>query len=234
MRRCIFLFIGILALSSRGEAELGISAKASKALTGIAGHRLAGDVMILDDASKLVVSSVQIVSIKTSAKFVDIMPRRFSLVDGVVRIETAAVTEIASREYMLSGTGIYMVDVLGFDPVTGIERSTIEVNIDAAPQPIDPPVDQLTGLAKESRDAMSELVKGMATNMQLLSIDANAGTVKTVSEASAKSNVLDEATRKLFKQSMGKAMQPRLGSGPLQPDAPKVFSDIAKGFGSVK
>jgi hypothetical protein len=55
-----------------------------------------------------------------------------------------------------------------------------------------------------------------------------------VLEASAASVALDESTRRVFKSNMAKMMQPKLGNGALDANAPTVFAEIAKGFGGVK
>jgi hypothetical protein len=164
---------------------------------------------------------------------VDLTARRFVVVGGVVQIESADVVATGVRSWQIKGTGTYGIEVVAFDPVNGIERKSSEVTIEED-KPIDPDVVPLTGLQKEARDALRLLAANMANDMKQLSLAIDQGKYKTVIDASAANNVADEATRTVFKRAMGKAMQPLLGSGALPVDSPKVFSDIAVGFGAVK
>jgi len=230
----IIRLIAILLLcTSVAQAEITIQTSQTKAIVGLVGPRVVAGIVLCASDSKPTVANVAIVKITTPAKFVDVTARRFSVVDGVVKIESANVTELETRAYMLSGTGTYNVEVVAFDPVTGIDRKSVELTIAEPDKPIDDGV-VLSGVAKESRSAIVSLVQSMASDMQTVANAAKSGQVKTVTEASSISVQLDETTRKQFKANMAKIMQPKLGNDKLDANAPQVFSDIAKGFGGVK
>jgi hypothetical protein len=230
----IIRLIAILLLcTSVAQAEITIQTSQAKSLTGLTGPRVVAGVVLFASDSKPVVTNVAIVKITSPAKFVDVVARRFVLRDGIVQIETATVTELDTRVYLIAGAGSYGVEVVAFDPVIGIDRKSVEIKIAEPEQPIDDGV-VLTGVAKESRSAIVSLVQGMASDMQRVADAAKSGQVKTVAEASAASVQLDEATRKLFKANMAKIMQPKLGNDKLDANAPQVFADVAKGFGGVK
>lgn len=227
-------FIAILLLcTSVCQAEITIQTSQAKSLSGLTGPRVVAGVVLFASDSKPIVANVAIVKITSPAKFVDVTAKRFSVVDGVVKVDSASVTELDTRVYMIAGSGAYNVEVVAFDPVTGIDRKSVELKIAEPEQPIDDGV-VLSGVAKESRSAIVAMVQGMASDMQKVSDAAKSGQVKTVIEASSANNELDVKTRNLFKANMAKIMQPKLGSGVLPADSPQVFSDIAKGFGGVK
>jgi hypothetical protein len=227
-------FISILLLLvSVAQAEITIQTSQAKSLTGLTGPRVvAGGVLFASD-SKPVVTNVAIVKITTPAKFVDVTAKRFSVLDGVVKIDSASVQELETRVYMVSGSGTFSLEVVAFDPVTGIDRKTVELTIAEPDQPIDDGA-VLSGVAKESRSAIISLVQSMASDMQKVADAAKSGQVKTVLEASSVGVQLDENTRKLFKANMAKILAPKLGNDKLDTNAPGVFSDIAKGFGGVR
>ena len=83
-------------------------------------------------------TNVAIVKITSPAKFVDVTARRFVVRDGIVQVESATVTELDTRVYLIAGAGSYGVEVVAFDPVTGIDRKSVEVKI-ADSEPIVPP-----------------------------------------------------------------------------------------------
>jgi hypothetical protein len=222
-----------LLLASTLQAEITIQTSSAKSLSGLTGPRVVAGVVLFASESKPVIANVAIVKITSPAKFVDVTARRYAVRDGIVQIETATVTELDTRVYLLAGSGSYSVEVVAFDPVVGIDRKSVEINIAEPEKPIDDGT-ILSGVAKEARSAIVTLAQGMAADMQTVAIATKNGQLKTVLEASASSVQLDESTRKLFKLNMAKIMQPRLGNATLPADAPQVFSDIAKGFGGVK
>lgn len=124
-----FLFASIV-LCSVCQAEIVATVTQAKAITGLVGQRAAGDVTLIDASSKPVIQSVTLVKITTPAKFVDVVARRFVVESGVVKIESATVKEIGTREYLLVGSGVYGVEIVAFDPVSGIDRKMVEVRID--------------------------------------------------------------------------------------------------------
>ena len=215
-------------LCSVAQAEITITTANYQTVTGV---KVVNGQVIVD--GKVSIANVCSVNVTTPSKFVDLVARRFIVVGGVVQIESADVVSTGTRTWQIKGNGTYGVEVVAFDPVTGIERKSSTVTIESD-KPIDPDVAPLTGLQKESRDAIAKLVAMMSNDMKQLSLAIDQGKYKTVIDASAASNVSDEATRTTFKRAMGKAMQPLLGTGVLPPDAPKIFSDIAVGFGAVK
>ncbi len=230
----IIRLIAILLLcTSVCQAEITIQMSQAKSLTGLVGPRVVAGVVLFSSDSKPTLANVAIVKVTSPAKFVDVSAKRFAVRDGIVQVDSATVTELDTRVYMISGSGAYNFEVVAFDPVTGIDRKTVELKIAEPDKPIDDGVD-LSGVAKESRSAIVSLVQGMASDMQTVANAAKSGQVKTVTEASSVSVQLDESTRKAFKANMAKIMAPKLGNDKLDANAPQVFSDIAKGFGGVK
>ncbi len=234
IRSLIFSLSLIASCCKIGDCQIAITTQQAKSMTGLVNSRVVGGVVILDESSKPIVCSVCLVKVVTPAKFVDVAARRFAIAsNGVVQIESATVTNIGTREYLLAGLGAYQLEVVAFDPVNGIERKSIDITMGES-EPIEPPKPVLSGVAKASGEALAALAQGMAGDMKSLSVDIKNGKYKTVIEASAASNVADEQTRTTFKRSMGAIMQPKLGSGTLPTDAAKTFEDISLGFGSVK
>ncbi len=223
----------VLLLASTAQAEITIQMSQAKSLTGLSGARVVAGVVLFAADSKPTLATVAIVKVTSPAKFVDVSARRFAVRDGIVQVESATVAELETRVYMISGSGSYNFEVVAFDPVTGIDRKTIELKIAEPDTPIDDGA-VLTGVAKESRSAIIGLMQGMASDMQRIADAAKTGQLKTVTEASNANNDLDAKTRNLFKANMAKIMQPKLGSGALPADSSQVFLDIAKGFGGVK
>jgi hypothetical protein len=223
----------LLLLVSTAQAEITIQTSQAKSVTGLSGARVVAGVVLFSADSKPTLATVAIVKVTSPAKFVDVSARRFAVRDGIVQVENATVSELETRVYLISGSGTYNVEVVAFDPVSGIDRKSQEVKIAEPDSPIDDGV-VLSGVAKESRSAIVSFVQGMAADMQAIANQAKSGQVKTVIEASAANNELDVKTRNLFKSNMAKIMQPVLGSGQLPTNAPLIFNDISKGFGSVK
>jgi hypothetical protein len=124
-----------LAVASCAIAQISTidaTVEKAKAITGIASPRVVGDVILVDEDAKPVVSSVAILRVSTKAKFVKIKARR-SLFDlGVV-------TKIGENEWMLVGSGRYAVEITTFDPLVGIDETVVEVVLgDPEPEP-EPP-----------------------------------------------------------------------------------------------
>lgn len=131
------LLLGLLACSS-AFAQLDITTVKAKSLTGAIGARSVGDVILLPIDSKPVFSEVAIVTVESPAKFIRV--RAYKSI-----FETATVTRLDEKNYMLSGLpGRYAVEVTAFDPTSGIEEKSIEVILgsspDPDPKPDDPPV----------------------------------------------------------------------------------------------
>jgi hypothetical protein len=124
-----------LAVASCAIAQISTidaTVEKAKAITGIASPRVVGDVILVGEDAKPVVSSVAIVRVGTKAKFVKIKARR-SLFD------LGAVTKIGDGEWMLVGSGKYAVEITTFDPELGIDETVVEVVLgDPEPEP-EPP-----------------------------------------------------------------------------------------------
>lgn len=132
MVRFLFAFA---FLASVCQAEIIATVTQSKAISGLVSPRVAGNVTLIDASSKPIIQSVTLVKITTPAKFVDVVARRFVVRDGVVQIETATVSELGTREYLLIGSGVYGVEIVAFDPISGIDRKMVEVRISPEPEP---------------------------------------------------------------------------------------------------
>lgn len=128
-----------LAVTSLASAEITISTSTAKALTGLVSPRQVGSVYLIGDDSKPSVASVCLVKVVTPARFVDVSAKRFVVKNGVIQIESATATDIGTREYMLSGSGSYSLEVIAFDPVNGIDRKSIEITIGLDPDPAPEP-----------------------------------------------------------------------------------------------
>lgn len=124
--------------TSVAQAEITIQTSQAKSLTGLVGPRVVAGVVLFASDSKPTLANVAIVKVTSPAKFVDVTARRFAVRDGIVQVESATVTELDTRVYMLSGSGSFNVEVVAFDPVTGIDRKTVELKI-ADSEPIVPP-----------------------------------------------------------------------------------------------
>lgn len=133
------LLLGLLVCSS-AFAQIDITTVKAKSLTGVTGARSIGDVILLPIDSKPVFSEVAIVTVESPAKFIRV--RAYKSI-----FETATVTRLDEKNYMLSGLpGRYAVEVTAFDPTSGIEEKSIEVVLGSSPnpdpKPDDPPVPQ--------------------------------------------------------------------------------------------
>lgn len=128
----------VLLLASTLQAEITIQTSSAKSLSGLTGPRVVAGVVLFASDSKPTIANVAIVKITSPAKFVDVTAKRFSVVDGVVKVDSANVTELETRVYMIAGSGVYNVEVGAFDPVTGIDRKSVEIKIDGV-EPVPPP-----------------------------------------------------------------------------------------------
>ncbi len=112
-------------------AAVEVAVTKVKAIEGVSAARVVGDLILVSDESKPIVSQVAILQVKTQAKFVRIKARK-SL------FEFGQVDKLGENEWVLSGAGRYAVEVTAFDPELGIEETAIEVELGESPAPPEP------------------------------------------------------------------------------------------------
>ncbi len=221
-------FLGFLVLlSSACFADIGVTVKEVQSIENLANASVSKGVVYYDADSKPKINNAVIIKVDSPAKTVTVTAVKFAVVDGQVIIDGGTVSS-EDRTYKLTGAGSYYVTIVATEP--GYEQVSRTVTV----KPYIPPDEQvvLTGAAKEARDALLILTKGMASDMK--TIADNIEKYKTVTDASNANNALDDRSRLAFKQAMAKIMQPRIGSEALSPSARKVFEDLSIGFGAVK
>lgn len=126
------LFAILLASPCFGQmAAVEVAVTKVKAIEGITAARVVGDLILVSNESKPIVSQVAILTVKTQAKFVRIKARK-SL------FEFGQVDKLSENEWVLSGAGRYAVEVTAFDPELGIEETAIEVELGESPTPPEP------------------------------------------------------------------------------------------------
>lgn len=215
------------------QAQIDLSFTKAKSLVGATNPRVVGDRILIDDDSRPTVVDVAIIRVNSQEK--TRLKARKSLFEAV------ELTKLTDSEYLLIGDGDYLVEANSENYEREL-KVTIKPGPPLPPKPDDPvtpddpdvPDDSLTVISKESRRAMQDFVQQMAVDMDSLSAEVQAGRVKTMLEASAFSTPKDVATRTVFKQSMAKVLEPKLGSAELPTDAATVFTEVATGFRSVK
>lgn len=220
-----FIALLLCLMPSMAFAQIDLSYVKAKSIVGATSPRIAGDRILIAADSKPQVVTVAIITVKSKPG------ELVSVFAWKSMEEEAELIQLSPTEFMLAGEGRYLVHAIS---VSSKANKWVEVDASPVDPEPDPPVDPLAGLSKESRDAVVGFVQGMGSDFEKLAEDAKSGKVKTVLEASAANNNADQATRAKFKESMGKIMAPKLGTGQLPADAPQTFQSIAKGFKAVK
>lgn len=211
-----------------------VTVEVRQILSGVTGLETIGDKVFVSPDSKPVVESVGFVDLgKLPAS-----PQSIKVIVTDAQRKPVSTDKISSSQWIIRGEGHVWIDARVIDlPSQFLLDESLELELPAKlpPKP-DPgkPVDPLAGLQGESRKVMATFVQGMAADMDAMAVDIQSGKLKTVLDASAANNTRDIQTRSIFKQSMARLMEPKLGSGNLPQDAPKTFADIASGFRSVK
>ena len=117
-------------------------------------------------------------------------------------------------------------DLKGFD--TSVE---IPGDVEPLPTPAEPANDP--EFVKSVRESTRQYVLAMADDWKLTSANIKAGKYKNLVEAANDNKVRDQKTRLLWAESLSRLMQPKLGDGPLKPDADKVFYDLSAAYRGV-
>lgn len=127
----VLLAISLASQCFGQMAAVEVAVTKVKAIGGVSAARVVGDLILVSDESKPIVSQVAILHVKSQAKFVRIKARK-SL------FEFGQVDKLGDNEWVLSGAGRYAVEVTAFDPELGIEETAIEVELGESPTPRPP------------------------------------------------------------------------------------------------
>ena len=233
----------LLLLSSSCFAQLDLSYSKRKTLIGVTAPQIVGDEIIVgDDSGTPTLVNGAVIKAKSIYTFIELEVtlngEEIDLSDPVeTKEEVDGKTEVTSK-WVVKGEGKYKVTARAVDVNLGFKKSKIEFIIGALPRPVDPvddpvlpPVpDNLSSTAKDVRAVAVAYLHGMGDDYARLS----QGKFKSVLEASAEANKLDLATRKTFKEGMGKIMMPLIGSDQLPLNYPSIFMDISNGFKGIK
>ena len=132
MRSLALVLLFLMSSTCFGQIELSYTK--AKSLVGVTAPRIIGDRIVVGEDSKPSVTSVAIITAKTTSKFVSLKARK-SL------FESGGLTKISDTEWILSGEGRWKVEATSFDPEKGIDEASIEIVIGPAPDPGPTPPD---------------------------------------------------------------------------------------------
>ncbi len=123
--RSIIIF---LLLCSSCFGQIDMTYIKAKSLIGVTSPKVVGDRILVGEDSRPSVATVAIITVKSDAKFVRLVARKSIF-------EKGSLEKISDTEWLLSGSGRFIVEATSFDPDKGIDENAIEVTLDQAPPP---------------------------------------------------------------------------------------------------